>query len=368
MTEDAPAPDHELTAQIFAVGDESHCVWDWDLPEKNAQFLRGLDPLYFDYVARTNAPNLKADDPAERRRAAITIRIAYHHGLESFFALMFAVLQAPGCVGGWMQVYRPAVLRKLVGSVEPWLAERESRDELRAYRDKALPLVWVRPRHYLWSGLPKVFVRPTREPVQVADTQKRFADLWSRFAKDFLRESFADEYNGLKHGLRANFGGFRLSLGPEESPGEPTAPEQMRLMGASEHGSSFFMRRTLREDPGTAERRSSAGARYFRLRRKSLNWDPKGLCNALSLVSISIYNLRSYAQKLIGESPDFSEFLLPADGAFEEPMGEVSGPQAFDMDLPVFKEDVRLLGREELKEETAKHIEGLREKLDPREH
>ena len=119
MTEDVPSPGHELSAQIFAVGDEPHCVWDWDLPEKNAQFLRGLDPWYFDYVARTNAPNLEADHPAERRRAAIAIRMAYHHGLESFIALLFAVLQAPGCVGGWTQVYRPAVLRKLVGSVEP---------------------------------------------------------------------------------------------------------------------------------------------------------------------------------------------------------------------------------------------------------
>ena len=74
MTEDTPAPNRELTAQIFAVGDEPHCVWDWDLSEKNMQFLRGLDPSYFDYVARANAPNLSAEDPVERRRAAIAPR------------------------------------------------------------------------------------------------------------------------------------------------------------------------------------------------------------------------------------------------------------------------------------------------------
>lgn len=66
------------------------------------QYLESLDPDYFDYIGRTNLPHLDSKDAEERRRAATAIRTAYHHGLESFFALLFATLQAPWCAAGWM--------------------------------------------------------------------------------------------------------------------------------------------------------------------------------------------------------------------------------------------------------------------------
>jgi hypothetical protein len=97
----------ELQSRIFMVGDRPHEVWDWDLDKRNLEYLESLDPDYFLYVARTNYPNLEAEESKDRQRAATAIRVAYHHGLESLFSLVFAALQARHCVVGWMQVYTP---------------------------------------------------------------------------------------------------------------------------------------------------------------------------------------------------------------------------------------------------------------------
>jgi len=101
-----------------------------------------------------NLPHLDDEDTEERRRAAMAIRTAYHHGLESFFALLFATLQAPFCVAGWMQVYSPAGLRDIVRSADPGLwGVGERREQVLAFREKLLPFLWLRPRSFVgWEG------------------------------------------------------------------------------------------------------------------------------------------------------------------------------------------------------------------------
>jgi hypothetical protein len=103
-----------------------------------------------------NLPHLDDEDTEERRRAAMAIRTAYHHGLESFFALLFATLQAPFCVAGWMQVYSPAGLRDIVRSADPGLwGVGERREQVLAFREKLLPFLWLRPRSFVgWEGSP----------------------------------------------------------------------------------------------------------------------------------------------------------------------------------------------------------------------
>jgi hypothetical protein len=97
----------------FAVCEKPYCVWEWNLPERNLEYLERVDPTYFDYVGRVNAKKLGTDDG---QHAAMAIRTAYHHGLETLFALMFAAIQAPDCVVGWMQRYSMGQLRSLVTS------------------------------------------------------------------------------------------------------------------------------------------------------------------------------------------------------------------------------------------------------------
>ena len=125
-----------------------------------------------------NLPHLDDEDTEERRRAAMAIRTAYHHGLESFFALLFATLQAPFCVAGWMQVYSPAGLRDIVRSADPGLwGVGERREQVVAFREKLLPFLWLRPRSFVgWEGVSRAIHRLDIGQEEAARTQERFGD------------------------------------------------------------------------------------------------------------------------------------------------------------------------------------------------
>jgi hypothetical protein len=34
----------------FAVDEKPFCVWEWDLRERNLEFINNLDPAYFSYL------------------------------------------------------------------------------------------------------------------------------------------------------------------------------------------------------------------------------------------------------------------------------------------------------------------------------
>ena len=365
-------PRRGLEPRFFAVGAAPYCVWDWGLDERNAEYLEDLDPDYFDYVGRVNLPHLKSDDPEERRRAATAIRAAYHHGLESFFALLFATLQSPWCVPGWMQVYQPADLRDMARAVDPFLwGTGERRKQTLAFRDKLLPHVWPRPRTFAsWKGISRVVHRLDADEEQKAKVQELFGRLWHGFAKDLIKDAFVSEYNSIKHGLRAKSGGFYMLIGPESTPGASPPPEAMHALGSSEHGSSFFAPRTFVEYPGQKDKKARLGqgkgrTSHFRIRRQALNWDPEGLCEALTLISVSINNVRSLALYLNGADPSSLQFTVPEERVFRAPLGRPPGIAFNDMDSVVLESDIRLFERAQLEEEIKGGVADLRERLDP---
>jgi len=73
--------------------------------------LRSLDADYFTFQGRQFARSLETEDA---QRAAVALRSAYSHALETFFALLFAAIQAPDCVPAWLALYQPAELVALV--------------------------------------------------------------------------------------------------------------------------------------------------------------------------------------------------------------------------------------------------------------
>lgn len=365
-------PGHGFEARCFAVGADPYCVWDWDLGERNVRYLKSLDPDYFDYVGRANLPHLGSDDPEERRRAATAIRTAYHHGLESFFALLFATLQAPSCVPGWMQVYSPADLRDMARAVDPGVRGRGAQSErARALREDMLPYVWLRPRSFLrWEGISRAIHRLDADEEQAAKTQQLFGRLWHGFARDLVNDAFVSEYNSIKHGLRTGFGGFDMLMGPEAVPGVPPPAEAMLPLGGSEHGSSFFSPRTFVGSVTEKDRKARLGhgrgrTFHFRIRRQALNWDPEGLCEALALISASIHNVRSLALGLNGSAPSGLSLAVPEEGAFRGPLGRSPGVDFNGVDAVVFAEDARVFEREEIEGAIRRGIDELRERLDP---
>lgn len=351
----------ELQSRIFTVGDRPHEVWDWDLDKRNLEYLESLDPDYFLYAARTNYPNLEAQNPKDRQRAATAIRVAHHHGIESLFSLIFAALQARHCVVGWMQVYSPSELQKLVKSVS-FSSQPAEWEEVRAYRERVLPYVWLEPGEFRWEGISEALIRPAGREERATEVQELFAGLWRRFARDFLNGSFSDEYNSMKHGLRTGPGGFRFALALESASGESTASEDAVLASESEHGSSFFVRRTFVAEPYERDRRAGQSASHFRVRRQLLNWDPKGLCNALALISVSIHNVRNWLLALNGAGASSLGFKMMPEEAFRGTLGLVEGASSSGIDLPVVRGDIDLLEGDEIKRRVAEGIRELRER------
>src|SRR5262249_14056086 len=95
----------------FVIDETPYVCWDWELKEKNLEFLRGIDSRYFQYVVESNIEHLEGED---KHRAALSIRLAYSHAIETLFALLGALVQAPTCPLGWLLSYRkelPEIVR-----------------------------------------------------------------------------------------------------------------------------------------------------------------------------------------------------------------------------------------------------------------
>ena len=91
---------------FFLVGERPFCLWDQDINKLNSNFLNGIDPEYFEYLADTNFEKLGDETEDIHQHAALAIRAAFSQGLETLFALIFASVQAPHCVPAWMNIYK----------------------------------------------------------------------------------------------------------------------------------------------------------------------------------------------------------------------------------------------------------------------
>lgn len=259
----------------FAVYDEAYCTWEWDLPERNLQYLRSIDPVYFEYVAEANKEGLKS---VHKQRAAVAIRTGYHHGLETLFALLFAALQAPGCVVGWMHKYKNEQLRALVRSVDGTEVPR---------------YLAVTPDPYTWEGVSNVvFSLVNGDTEKIEQEIANFGGLWRRFATDFLAQNHIDEYNSIKHGLRMISGATSIHVALQEGPGVPASIEDAERLSGGEFGSSIFVPKEITKPDGSRLPKERRG--NFTIGQSALNWEAENLCEDLELISTSIHNVRTY--------------------------------------------------------------------------
>ncbi len=278
---------------VFVVDDVPYCVWEWNLGTRNLQFVEGIDHEYFEYLATTHAAQL---DGPHSQRAAIALRTAYHHGLETFFTLLCATLQAPLCIVGWVQKCQTPQLRNLV---------RKIQEERHQIRNK------LRLQQVTWNSISNVINLFSYEnESRTQETKELFASLWSRFAYDYLDDHNIKEYNSIKHGFRARAGGFTLFAGIEHEYGVQPPPEEMTVMGGSEFGTSFYAAERIQNAP--TQKRDP----HFRVKSYSLNWRPESMIQALQLVSMSIGNVISYVRILHGVDPKTVPFTRPQESKF----------------------------------------------------
>lgn len=277
----------------FAVHERPLCVWDWNLAEITGTFLDTFDRGYFEYQVEVHIDQL---DGEGARHAATAIRTTYCHAMETLFALLGATLQAPDCVAGWMQAYRSHELDDLVRKIST----------------RKPVLTKLRLSAVSWKELSAVVHRCLAlEDAQKADRIKdAFGKFWGHLAHDFLSSHARPEYNSIKHGFRVGSGGSYIHAGIEKTPGQACPPEEMKCVGGSEHGSSFYVAESIGDSKLNV-----------RLRRTSRNWDGVALALRIKLIGMSLQNVVSCLRIGNGAEPSTVQFRWPQElDLFDEAM------------------------------------------------
>jgi hypothetical protein len=308
----------------FAVRDQAYCVWGHDLRERNEVFLRSLDGKFFQYLLELHVPQLEGDNP---QRAAVGLRAAYHHSLETLFSLLGALTQAPRCVAAWLPKCSNRDLRDLVTDISI-----------------GVPVLTQNGRQSLsWTMLANVVhshVWPDESPKGA--TAQRFATLWTRLACEFVDEYHIDEYNSIKHGFRISSGGFGIRIGLEHSYGVPPPESEMQTLGGGPYGIGFFK-------PESFAELGDACKHHFRLRDTHLNWRVEGMAQAIALVSMSINNVVGGLRILNGTQASTVRFERPVGpAAFEAPWQWPVGLTQGSFDLVVEPSEIQCTTRASL--------------------
>src|SRR3989344_1883137 len=316
--------ENHLTGNPLVIDDTPYLLWDFDLKTHNIEFLENIDLSHFEYLANVHGNQL---DGENKHHAALALRTAYSQGLETLFAFLAALIQAPHCVAGWITHYKTKDLESFIYKFQ---------NQQRVYS--------VLPDEFMsWDGISEAIhmglvAKDNKEKETII---KGFGRLWRMFAVDFLTNEAKDEYNSIKHGLRVQPGGFELAIGPEITPGVPLPQEKWIQIGKSDFGSTFP---TVYKIVGRKL--------HFQLRNHSRNWNPIDLANGLLLISVSLNNIVERLKILNGVGidqvsfralSDEKEFLKPWKNSYS------IGTTHFSQELyPLKIEDVPNYSKEEI--------------------
>jgi hypothetical protein len=307
---------------IFVVNEEPYCIWEVNISDRNNEFLEGIDTKYFEYVLEVY---LASEDEG---RAAIALRATLHHAMETMFSLLGAYIQAPNCVYAWIAKCKNTYLRQLVKRMN--------------HHDKALytrfnidQVSW----EFVSESIFRCYKPDTERNTQ---TTKLFALLWQQLAHEYTDKNNTDEYNSIKHGFRIRSGGFSIAAGVEHEYGVAPPDDEMKMLGSSEHGSTFFKIEPIG---------SSKGNRSIRSKRTSINWKVEKVALLIRLVSMSINNVVSALRIANGAKPSACQFLRPEDDAeFEKPWTYSPGVTGCNMDFVIDDNDVAVTKEKLLKQ------------------
>ncbi len=322
----------ELKSKIFKVGNTAYCLWDLDVKNRNLEFINNLDEGFFEYHANIHFSNLDSQD---KMRAAIALRQLYYHGMEVFFSLICASLQAPDCIYAWMAKYKVVDVQNILKD----LNKNQSKFSQKLKISK--PLSWDTYALAVFNNL-------GRDDTYRQETAKLFANFWQSLSYDFLDKDASYEYNSIKHGIRIRSGGFTMAVGKEEQSGQKAPPENMKILGGSEFGSSFYVPEIIY---GCNLKNASPN---FRMTPINVNWYADGLAYALFLIAMSLKNIKAFLKIVNGISPESVEFTRPVDlDFFDKPWEKSVGVTKASFERVVDLSNVRMPTKYEIE----KHIQ-----------
>lgn len=297
--------------------------WDYEILEKNLNFINLIDPEYFEYVAKSNFAVLEDEVSNEKSKqyAAINLRSAYFQGLEVLFSLLFATIQAPDCVIGWILKYTNTnlseVIKKFVNGDD-------------------ITTQYIEPIENWMNVSSLIFSFPKDEQSQVPRSKiENFAKLWSKFAKDFLETKNEDEYKGFKHGFRIKVGGHHFLFGPHEHTEASAHNQQWRTISNSKFGTTFYTAEKIGETPN------------FIILEHRLNWNPEKYFHSLLLVSTSIKNILVCLNKLNGNQSE-TDYVFPSAENFHEIPWEFNESASLKIRPAIIKANLPLLTKDDI--------------------
>jgi hypothetical protein len=136
-------------------------------------------------------------------------------------------------------------------------------------------------------------------------------------------------------------------VGLEDSPGVVVPEDKMTSLGGSEYGSSFLIAQEIKgenigRDPN------------FKTRRVSINWNAESNAHALSLISCSIHNIKSFLKSLSNVKE--VSFIGPEDLEYFKKPWENS-PGLINCSLDLIVDDIKIVKK------TCKDIEDVFEEI-----
>jgi len=307
----------KLHYAVFLVDEIPYCLWSEKNPkELTIEFLDNIQPKFFEYQANTNLSKLNYKK--HQQMAAIALRTAYSHGLETLFSLLCASIQAPHCVPGWMLFCKNKQLYSILGKI-----------------NGAQPVDCMLRGDVSWKNISSAVFASLSLPDKGKEKNIKtgFANLWSKWSSDFIKENFSQEYNSIKHGFRIkpgeNYIAFRSSKSSKGS-----------LIGKSEFGSSFYSYDFLGK------------SNNFQLVKNTRGWEPEAMVWGLHLISMSITNIVSAIKALNGIPASKVKFTYPSNiDMFSKPWTKTSsfGVSSFSSKLNIPPEEISYLSTTQLK-------------------
>lgn len=280
MGKDDLAPQHCR----FAIDTTPFCAWDFNISTANITYLQDFDPLYFDSVACSLSTPLESDKNS--LRAALNLRALYAQTSESFAAVLFAALQAPSFIPAWLDRYKMTHLRDL--------AEK-------ALEQKVILNRWGFDRSWLVESARFFHPHPTYQE----GFSDRIAKAWRIALSDMCNVDVANEYNGIKHGLRVAPGGhtYLLGSGSFSDSGEyvPAPVDDLHVFRASKFGSTYYTGEPV------------VRPHHFRLLKHSQNWTPRNLLARVRVMSMSMHNIRETLLARFDLEKESVDYAVPAD-------------------------------------------------------
>lgn len=267
-------------SRLIFVNEKPFRIWADASLFKSQQFLGRFDASFHFQVAKLLEPELAENE------AVVSLAIRAQQGMaaEAFFAMLFAVLQAPDTPEAWVLLYRPGDLAEMVKKVDEG-NEFPVRFELASFD---------------WAGIASALI-PANDPALVNGEQvlRKFHTFWEQLASDFSSKFASNEFNSIKHGFRAAAGAPYLKLGETEVP-------------TADHGASF---------PTLARNKSEV-----LMGVASRNWSVSALLAQMEIIAASMKNLISLLKLTHGLAEQL-ELEIPDDDVFEKayPSGRDAG-------------------------------------------